>query len=385
MALKNDSVLSTMGTPLESALLTGPRLLPATFLLAVTLLGGCSEPSNGSDGGAGDSGTIDGGLQDAGSPDGGFTLPPWPSSPDGYTPELVSYLHTLTKPAKSGLSYTCCRDFGAISRDKIEDNRDDLDNAVSSFFDALGLLTSVNLQQQIDSNLQDGSLMLLLDHWGYRVADQAFLLASFDGSFEGSTSFAEAKQGTGRFLLSRGSFLPGTGTPRLTLDANISSAGELHASGDNFELTLGLFGAALNMKLGAFQLDATADETSNSIAYRRGKMSGYVEVRNFFGAINQYVETSCSCLGLTGPLFSQRSDGSWVGDCQADAAALCSAAAQGFCVTMGDASPQGSCVLTPQILPDAADLDLDPTQAGYEALSLGFQWDASPASVVGIE
>ncbi len=354
-----------------------------SLVCTLSLLGlACPTDPGNPDGGT-DAG-LDAGSSDGGGSDGGGSIPPWPSSAEGYDASLVSYLNALNKPAKVGFTYACCRDFGAISRDKILDGTDDIDNAVAAFFDALGLLTGVNLQSNIDENLQDGSLMILFDHWGYLAADQPFVLPRFDGAFEGTTTFTEATAGTGTFLLSRESFLPGSGEPETKLGATISSAGELHATGPSLDFALGLYGATLIMPLGDLIFDATADETATTIGYRRGKMSGYVTVEAFFESINAFAAQNCGCLGLGTPLFSVDGSGTWSGNCVADAALLCTLPDEGFCVTMGDDDALGSCKLTPQVLPDAADLDLDGDDTTYEALSLGFEWTAVPAEVVGL-
>lgn len=361
------------------------RALTLLCLIApLTLAPGCPTDPGDPDGGSPDAASSDdGGSTDGGGTDGGG-IPPWPATADAYTAELTAYVNDLQKPAKVGFTYACCRDFGAISKDKIEEDRDDLDNAVAAFFDALGLLTGVNLQDNIDENLTDGSLMILFDPFGYRAPDEAFVLARFDGAFEGTTTFTEAAAGNGTFLLARDSFLPGTGEPQTKLDATISSAGELHATGPSLDFALGLYGATLKIRLEDLVFDATADETSSTLGYRRGKMSGYFTVDAFFDAINTYVEDSCGCLGLAAPLFSKDGAGTWSGDCVVDAATACALPEESFCVTMGNDDALSSCVLTPQILPDAADLDIDGDPATYEALSLGFTWTAAPAEVVGL-
>ncbi len=344
----------------------------------------CSTATTGPDGGTHPDGAPPDAGFDGGSEDGGGSVPPWPTRPEDYEASLLTYIHDLKKPAKVGITYACCRDFGAISRDKIEEQRDDIDNAVASFFDALSLLTSIDLQQQIDDNLASGNLLILFDHWGYAAPDTPFFLPRLEGAFAGTTTYAEAAAGNGTFTLDRESFLPGTGTPKDVLDATISSLGEMHATGDGFRITLGLYGAPLTMTVHDPVLDATADETSTTIAYRRGKMSGFITVQDFFDALNGYVAKQCACLGLSGPLFSQAADGTWSGACVTDAASLCTAAGESFCVTIGDDDPLGSCTLTPQILPDAADIDLDGDPTTFEALSMGFTWASQPARAVGL-
>lgn len=296
----------------------------------------------------------------------------WPASPDAYTPGMVSRITSLTIPTPVDGVSDCCRDWGEISRDNRESGTDEVDNAFAALAEAtVGL--GLDIQMVLDAALTGETLNVLLDHQGFDGdPDPAFIVAALDG-------VPTAAPGT--YQIDRASFLPGTGTPRSLFEPSALASGTLTAGPGAITLALPFAGVTLAYTFEDVRLSSAVD-TSAGVAYTAGELSGYLKVDDYFGGINDYVASSCSCLGLTGPLYS-RSGSMWTNQCidEAEAMTRCPAASESGC---REVSSGTDCTASPVIIPSLADLDTDASTAGYESLSLGLRFTAAPVTVTGV-
>jgi hypothetical protein len=285
---------------------------------------------------------------------------------------MVSRITSLTIPipASSGIS-DCCRDFGAISRDNVESGTDQIDNAFASLAEAtVGL--GLDLQAVLDDAVATESLNVLLDHQGFDGdPDPAFILAALDG----------VPDTMGGYLIDRGSFATGTGTPRSLFEPSTLSAGALAAGPGTMTLALPFAGVTLAYTFDDVRIESTVTVAAG-VTYTTGMLSGYLKVDDYFGGINDFVSGSCPCLGLSGPLYSRTST-TWTEQCMdiTTATTLCPAAADAGCREVASGT---DCTASPVIIPALADLDTDPGQMGFESLSLGLRFTAVPVTVSGV-
>ncbi len=322
----------------------------------------------------------------------------WPDSPQDYAFGPVAYVHKLIIPTVSSTDGpTCCRDWGAISKDNVREGTDLMDNALASLAKALVLF--VNVQEMLDEQLEAGSFALLWDHQDFAggAQDPSFFLVGLFGDYAGTTTYAEASAGNGTFSVSEKSFKPNSGEPLIYFSGASMTASNLNAGPSLFRLTLPLGFVNLDVAVSDAQVTGRANFDGDKISYFEGTLSGYVKVADVVDAVNEIVASpACECLGLTGPLYVMEEDGSITASaCMQTAAAhaLCSTVDEEICAVLA-AGPQSIsmslCTMLPTLLVAQADIDLngdcatDPVGCAYEALSIGLQWEAVPAVVVEV-
>lgn len=322
---------------------------------------------------------------DAGTPDVAKLPVEWPDSPDDYVGEISTFITGIEFPEIVDGVPLCCKDFGSISRDNIEDGTDNLDNAFARLAVSLG--DTVDFQKQINEAAQDGSLLLLLDHRGLDGDPDDFVIVAPFGAFAMGTNYMKAADGRGEFLLLRNSFVEGTGTPNNVF--NPSSVANTVATGGPARYTMMLpFGATMiPFLVSAAQIDGTLEFDADGASYMNATVSGYFLLSDVWGAFNDMLaRPECACLGLTGPLYVEIAPGVWDGNCVPDAEVLCAEATSSTCVTFADTHlADGICGVGPAIFAAMADIDLDDDPDLYEAVSVGFSWNAVPAKIVGVE
>jgi len=315
---------------------------------------------------AGDAGgSIDGGSQDAGTPI------EWPASPDEYVVEQVAYVNTMTVPPVVRETVDCCRDFGMISRDYIEAGTSEIDNAVAEVADSLTSL-GYDLQMVLNGLLADGTFVLLLDHRDLDGAtDPDFVLVALNGE----------PDGMGGYLVRRDAFVPGTGRPRSVFVPASVSAGSVEAGPGDAYIPVPFGPAVTIYKFEGTHMAGSID-LSSGVRYSAGTMAGWLTIDEYFRGINEIMATQCGCLGISGPLY-EKTGTTWTHHCANEAAAMasCTATGEGVCVQMGSGL---ACTVQPLVIPESADIDLNPAMNGYEALSFGLRFTAIPATVSGL-
>jgi hypothetical protein len=324
--------------------------------------------------------------------------PVWPASPDQYQPGEVSYLDTLTMPDTVEVAgarrtvATCCKDFGEISKDFIENGTNDIDNALALL--AAGLTSfGVDFQAILDDSITSGDLVILLDHQGLNPASlpDEFALVQLVGAFEGSTTYTEAASGSGTFLLSRDAFVPGTGEPRNYDYPSLMTADSMSAGPFTLTLTIPFGFFSLDLETAAAEISAMPGVIApEGVPYSDGKISGYLRVDDVFDALNAVLRSdTCACLGLTSDLYFKLQNGSWVGACRSDAATACSDPSESLCVSLAGnnvlADPPQVCSVIPSIISQQADLDLNDDPSQYEGLSIGLRFTAVGGQIVGVK
>jgi hypothetical protein len=329
--------------------------------------------------------------------------PTWPANPQSYTSAKASYIDTLTIPpigpklcsaghCQTGETCTtnsdcyagptCCKDFGAISRDHIEASTNHVDNALAVLADGLGAL-GIDIQATLTNSIQDGSLVLLLDH---RDLDEGslpddFALAQFIGSFAPGTDYTIASAGNGAFYASTASFLPGTGEPRNWYQPALMSVSNMTAG--PFALSLSLPFGFLTLDVGAEQAGVTGAPTISpgGVAYAGGKITGFILTDDIFAGLNLVLNSpTCACLGIHPDVYFKQPDGAWDSACISNASTLCPDMAEEVCVTLAGnnllGSPPQVCGALPVALAGAADIDLNSDSNVYEAMTVGLQFTA---------
>ncbi len=315
------------------------------------------------------------------------TEPPfsWPATSEDYTWSGVTFVKRWILPADAG---DCCRDFGAISRDNITMGTDKVDNALIGILNAFGGALAEPPQDAIDGTVESGFFLKLFDHVGLPDADGQYRVAVFDAVYDepDGTTWAEAEQGLGTFLVLPESFEGQTGTPSAVLDPVYLLDGAMSTTGGTFELEVPFGAAPLSLTVQDLTLDAELTISPTGVAAVNGTLSGIVTRDDVFVAMNVLVDATCGCLGLTGQLFTQAPGGSWQGDCQRGAAALCPAEEEVICRNLGgnDLFQGELCATLPGVLALIADIDMNGDTSAYEGLSVGLQWEGVPATVNGI-
>ncbi|MFT4570480.1 MAG: hypothetical protein ACI8TX_001739 [Hyphomicrobiaceae bacterium] len=319
--------------------------------------------------------------------------PEFPDITDDYVAGDVSYVDTVSLPALPGGVPTCCRDFGTSSRDFIENGTNNPDNALAQLVATIAGL-GFDVQTFLDDAVQSGDLTLLLDHQDLvtDVLPDEFGLAALFADFDAGTTYMEAAAGTGDFIVSRGSFIGGTGTPVTVFFPGIfdvAPAGMLAGpSGFTFPLPFGPVELSLPISGVLVEGEPTVGP---GISYSDGKLSGFMLIDDFFAGLNSLLDSSvCDCLGLSESIFTQDGGGNWSGSgCLVNAAALCTAPEESTCVTLGGnqvlSSPPQVCSVLPGIIEGSADLDLNEDPSRYEGFTIGLQLTAVPGSITGIE
>ncbi|MBW2463135.1 MAG: hypothetical protein JRH11_15905 [Deltaproteobacteria bacterium] len=319
-----------------------------------------SVPADASMDGAADAGSdaAADAAPDAPIPDAGVMFPP---TPGAYTPGPVSRITSLTIPSAT----SCCRDWGAASKN----GAGTVDNAFSTLAEATAGM-GLDLQALLTSSIAAQTMNILLDHQGFDGdPDSALIIVALDGVPDGGTDY----------LIDPGTFLPGTGTPRSRFEPATLISGAVVAGPGTLTLPIAFFGGSLEYSFEDVQLTGTVT-TGTDINYTAGTLAGYLRVEDYFGGVNDYVAAECSCLGLSGPLYS-RSGTTWSHSCvtAGEAATLCPGNSGCQEISAG-----ADCTVAPLLIPSLADIDVDSTLPGYEGLSLGLRFTAAPVTVSGV-
>ena len=329
----------------------------------------------GFDGGTSDATvSLDGGGMDApatpdsGPADGGFDASiDWPDTPDDYTVESVARVDSFTVPEPG----TCCRDFGMISRDYVEDGTNEIDNALAELA-GLTVGLGLDIEALLNQLIADDDLVLLLDHRELDGdTDPSFVLAMLYGTPDTMT-------GSG-YLVRRVSFAGATGTPTSVFVPAEITSGAVTAGPGEVTLPIPLGALAVDYRFRNVIIEGTLDRSGPS--YTAGTMAGYLLVDDYFEGLNLVAARDCACLGLTTPLY-EKVGTTWTEHCVPATTAMTACAATPACVDLGSGT---ACEFSPILVPDLADLDVDSSVASFDALSFGLQFTASPATINGVE
>jgi hypothetical protein len=262
----------------------------------------------------------------------------WPPDPASYVFGPLSYLNSLTIPSvdPTTLVPSCCRDYGAISRDFIELGTNNIDNALAKLDNTLSSF-GLNLQASVDDGLAAGDTILLLDHQflDATMLPDDFALVALDAVFDTGTTFTEANAGLGEFLVNQSSFSGATGTPSSFFFPSMMTSTLMTAGPASLDLPLAIGPGLLDVSISDGLLDAVhAPIAAAGIDSTAGTVSGYIEVADIFAALNAILDSpACGCLGLTGSVYFQNPDGSWAASCASDTSG-CTLPSEDICKTL---------------------------------------------------
>lgn len=347
---------------------------------AVALLAAC--------GGCDDDDSVDvdaAASPDAGTPDVEQVPIEWPDSPDDYVGAITGYAYDMSFPEIIDGVAQCCKDFGSISRDNIENGTDNVDNALARLAVSLG--DTYDFQQQLNDAVESGDLVLLVDHRELDGDPDDFVLTVPFGTFAMGTNYNKARAGNGEFIVLRDSFVEGTGRPENVFNPSSVAGGETAAGPSDLTMWLPMSTTMLPLPVSAAEITGSVQFDADGASYVNAKISGYFLLGDLWDTINEILQRpECACLGLTGPVYVEIAPGLWDGYCLDDAEIRCTGAEEGVCVTFADTDlADGICGVGPAIFGAMADIDLDGDPDIYEALSVGFIWNAVPAKIVGVE
>jgi len=306
----------------------------------------------------------------------------WPPDPTSYanTAQQVSYITSLQIPASSPMGApTCCKDFGARSRMPGQ-----LDNALAAlnnnFGPALGLDINTLLQEQIELT---GALTMLWDHRELDTTQNPddFVLVALLGAWAPNTTYATASMGQGQFLISRDSFDSMTQEPLISFNPATISNGTMSAGPGNFVIALPLLGFTLQLDIQEAEVFSPVAVAMSGLRYSTGTLSGYVLTEDIRTTLNSYI-SSCACTGVTGDLYTPGPLAWGATQCSSATFASCASDPSPSCQALDGFTSMLCSGLT--AIPLLSDIDAD-SDGQFDALSVGLQWSAEPATIVGVQ
>jgi len=188
----------------------------------------------------------------------------------------------------------------------------EVDNGLGALAGGLGsILGDIDLATILTETIAEGSLVILLEWIDYDGADDSdFTVNGFYGTpaDEATWDYADAAAGNGTFTVEPESFSIVTGQPLISFPSS-STGGEMIAGPSDFGLSIPLGEIVLSVTVSDTQLSGTAAADATGVAITGGQLGGAVKIEELVGAINGYIESSCSCLGLEGtPLIEYFDD-----------------------------------------------------------------------------
>jgi hypothetical protein len=284
-----------------------------------------------------------------------------------------TYVHEITMPPIVGGEATCCKDFGEIS-----ENPGQIDNALAHLASALASLGSFGLDFQgtINTQLEEGTLVLLYEHVDLRSPNDQFTLNGFIGEFAGGTTYASASAGNGTFAINPISYDSG-GNPFIRFPNASLSNGQLSAGPVTIGFATPLGDQILQLNLHGAEATGSATLSPGGVAYSDGTLAGYLLVDEVFDGLNSFLNSpTCECLGLAdrGDIFVKDGDG-WDANCESEHTCedgdVCALLADGLI-----------CAALPGVVESNADLNIDANSPGTnEGISIGFEYGGVPASL----
>jgi len=286
---------------------------------------------------------------------------------------------------------SCCFDFDG---DDVNDNGlgDLLASAGSSFGFSVDDANST-----IQGAIDDGSIALLLEHQDLAEAGGDFsinfLLGAQDGDFT-----APVAEGGNTYTIDPASFDEGVWPQARVGNANLDGTTVTGGPG-TVGIAISLFGATLNLRVTAAQLNAEVDSARTAfdgtgVALVNGEIGGIIKAADLFDSLNNFFDSTCGCVsGVDGDLISYNPD-----DIANTATTMCAAApdtsgcdenddAQSACATIVD-----NCETVVGFLPLLLDIDSrklgENCEEGEEitcdSLSVGLEFEAHGAAITGV-
>ena len=286
---------------------------------------------------------------------------------------------------------SCCFDY---------DGDDENDNGLGDLLATAGSSFGFSADEAnaaIQGAIDDGSIALVLEHQDLTEAggDFAinFLLGDQDGEFT-----APVEAGGNNYTINPSSFDEGVWPQARVGNANLDGTSVTGGPG-TVGIAISLFGAQLNLRVTAAQVNASVDEARTAfdgtgVALVDGEIGGLIKAADLFDSLNNFFDNTCGCVtGVEGDLISFNPD-----DIANPETTLCAAApdtsacdenddAQSACATIVD-----NCETVVGFLPLLLDIDSrrigEDCEAGEEitcdSLSVGLEFTAHGAAITGV-
>ena len=307
-----------------------------------------------------------------------------PGNGNGSADSQFAYLDQVTMATISGGEPTCCKDFGAISKAKIENDEDAVDNALAHLASAIedtGFI-DFSFQDTIDGQLEAGGRVLLFGHDDLTSDTDTFTLNGFFGEFEGDTTYAEASAGDGSFTIDPLSY-DSSGNVVIRFDDAALEGGELSTTEATIAFTMPMGDQIVTVPLHSGELGGTATLSDDGVSYADGTLAGYLLLEDLFGEMNEFFKSdACSCLGI-GDRDVFTYDNGWDSTCaQEDDSDGDNTCEEDSACNMAEGGAVSVCSALPPILVAEADIRTDAESSDYQGLSIGFGFTGVPAQIV---
>ncbi len=291
----------------------------------------------------------------------------------------ITYVSELSLPSISGGEPSCCKDFGELSKPKIEEDRDAIDNAFAQLASAVGTF-GIDIQEAMTAQLEEGRLAILFEHVDLRSENDTFTLDGYFGAFAGATTYAEASDGQGSFTIEPNSY-DGSGNPLIRFSGASMQDGSLSAGPAVVAASFPVAGGALDVELQAAEVTGEATLSEGGVSYVDGTIAGYVLLDDIFAAANDFLNSeACDCLNLGGRDVFVKDGEDWDSECLDDTeqeAQTCEE--DSGCLSLASGI---ICTGLPAILETEADIRTDPNSSLYQGLSVGWSFSGVPAEIV---
>ncbi len=280
------------------------------------------------------------------------------------TPPVVTFIDQMFMPEKNS-DTPCCFDLN---------DDGDIDNSAAGLVDLLGsFVPDMDVNQLLADAIWSGQLAILLEFVGVsgwanatEFTMNAYLATDADSDYSDNLDSTNG----GEFLLLPDS-LDDQGMPLIVFQDMSLSAGTLHGGPSMFIVQLPLFGPTpMTLILDNAMIEGTLSVVNGDKAsISQGKLGGVVRKAVIVEALNGFVDSSCSCLGLGQPLIDPATDKCATGGSSAACDEPC-------------ASLYSYCSLATMMFGTILDIDLD--QDGItDSMSIGLQFQSIPAKIVG--
>lgn len=172
----------------------------------------------------------------------------------------------------------------------------------------LAASSGVNIEgfnQNIKGSIDDGSLVLLVEHQYIKPEGGPFSINYYLGEADGGFTTPVA-QGGNKYKIDRGTFSQGV-WPSARMSKADHDGRALSAGPGTVNITTALLGPPITLNITAAQIDAKIDATrssfepgSDGVALVQGRLGGAVRVSELFDAINDVYADNCSCAPIEG-------------------------------------------------------------------------------------
>ena len=256
------------------------------------------------------------------------------------------------------------------------------DNGALAVIGLVGGFTELSVDElnlYLTENIQDGLLLLLLEYVG--LAPGAADTPSFDiNLFMGGDADSDPTlnfTGDGELYVLPES-MSAEGDALVTFPGASVLGGTLTAGPSRFNIPISIPDMGLHIVIAVEEAAVTAaiSSTPDGYALSNGTLCGLVMESDVVKILNDFVEASCGCLNLDGPLVSPGLLGGW--SCASAPASTCSSFDEmgSMCSALAQ-----YCGMVAPMLPMLLDVDLDGDNSG-DAVSFGARLEATSALIV---